>query len=268
MPLGFPHSPEDLLTDENERPIRIDKAFSWENPLSAHGLMHMVIHNAWKGDPYKIDVLFMYMANMAWNSSMNTKETISKLIDRDENTGNYKIPKIIYSDAYYSETVPYADLILPDTTYLERWDCISLLDRPISSADGAADAIRQPILETNRDVRPFQDVLIELGSRLGLEGFVNKDLSSKFPNGYVDYMINHERSPGIGPLAGWRGNGKNFGKGKINPNQINEYIKNGCFYNHEFSSDQSYYKFANKSYIDFAYELGGFKKRSNYSSNL
>ena len=28
--------------------------------------------------------------------------------------------------------VPYADLILPDTTYLERWDCISLLDRPIS----------------------------------------------------------------------------------------------------------------------------------------
>jgi anaerobic selenocysteine-containing dehydrogenase len=28
--------------------------------------------------------------------------------------------------------VAYADLILPDTTYLERWDCISLLDRPIS----------------------------------------------------------------------------------------------------------------------------------------
>ena len=33
--------------------------------------------------------------------------------------------------------VAYADLILPDTTYLERWDCISLLDRPISDADGA-----------------------------------------------------------------------------------------------------------------------------------
>jgi hypothetical protein len=32
----------------------------------------------------------------------------------------------------------YADLILPDTTYLERWDCISLLDRPISEADGPA----------------------------------------------------------------------------------------------------------------------------------
>ena len=27
--------------------------------------MHMVIHNAWAGDPYPIDTLFLYMANMA-----------------------------------------------------------------------------------------------------------------------------------------------------------------------------------------------------------
>ena len=33
--------------------------------------MHMVITNAANGDPYPIDVLFMYMANMSWNSSMN-----------------------------------------------------------------------------------------------------------------------------------------------------------------------------------------------------
>ena len=138
--LGYIQGPEDLCINNDGKPIRIDKAYSWENPMSAHGLMHMVINNAWKGDPYKIEVLFMYMANMAWNSSMNTEETIKKLTDKDEQTGEYKIPKIIYSDAYYSETVPYADLVLPDTTFLERWDCISLLDRPISSADSAADA--------------------------------------------------------------------------------------------------------------------------------
>jgi sulfite dehydrogenase (quinone) subunit SoeA len=34
--------------------------------------------------------------------------------------------------------VAYADLILPDTTYLERWDCISLLDRPISEPTARA----------------------------------------------------------------------------------------------------------------------------------
>ncbi len=56
---------------------------------------------------------------------------MAMLTDRDAATGEYRIPHIIYSDAYYSEMVAYADLVLPDTTYLERWDCISLLDRPI-----------------------------------------------------------------------------------------------------------------------------------------
>ncbi len=70
--LGYTHGPEDLLLDDDGNPTRIDKAFSWENPMSAHGLMHMVISNAHAGDPYKIDTLFMYMANMSWNSSMNT----------------------------------------------------------------------------------------------------------------------------------------------------------------------------------------------------
>src|SRR3546814_8611079 len=93
---------------------------------------------------------------------------------------------------------------LPDTTYLERWDCISILDRPICSAEGPADSIRQPVLKPDRDVRPFQDVLIDLGSRLGLPGLTKDDGSPKFPGGYADYIVNHERAPGIGPLAGDR----------------------------------------------------------------
>ena len=56
------------------------------------------------------------------------------LADKDPATGEYRIPHFIYADAFHSETVAYADLVLPDTTYLERWDCISLLDRPIGTA--------------------------------------------------------------------------------------------------------------------------------------
>ncbi|MEZ5715954.1 MAG: hypothetical protein R3D85_12785 [Paracoccaceae bacterium] len=37
--------------------------------------MHMVISNAHAGDRIKIDTLFMYMANMAWNSTMNTSRS-------------------------------------------------------------------------------------------------------------------------------------------------------------------------------------------------
>ncbi len=256
-PLGFPTGPEDLIVDSEGKPGRIDKAYSWEYPLSSHGLMHMVISNAWKGDPYPIDTLFMFMANMSWNSSMNTSGTMKMLTDIDEKTGEYKIPRIIYSDAYYSEMVAYADLILPDTTYLERWDCISLLDRPICEADAAQDAIRQPIIELDRDVRPFQTVLLDLGARLGLPGMTNDDGAAKYPGGYADYIVNHERAPGIGPLAGWRGvNGDQHGKGEVNPKQLDKYIENGCFWSHHFTDDQKYFKFANKSYLDWAKSVG------------
>src|SRR2546421_581104 len=64
MPLGHPCGPEDLLVDAAGEPLRIDKAYSWEAPLAAHGLMHMVVRNAWAGDPYPIDTLFLYMSNL------------------------------------------------------------------------------------------------------------------------------------------------------------------------------------------------------------
>ncbi len=203
--LGFVHGPEDLVLKDDGSAVRIDKAFTWENPMSAHGLMHMVISNAHAGDPYKIDTLFMYMANMSWNSSMNTGGVIKMLTDKDDTTGEYIIPHIIYSDAYSSEMVAYADLILPDTTYLERHDCISLLDRPICEADGLADAIRWPVIEPDRNVKGFQSALCDLGARLGLPAFTNDDGTQKYAD-YADYIVNHLRKPGIRPAGrlAWR----------------------------------------------------------------
>ena len=256
-PLGFPQDPEDLLVDEEGRARRIDKAFSWEAPIAVHGMMHLVITNAYRGDPYPIDTLFMYMANMAWNSAMNVGDTIDMLTAKDEETGEYRIPRIIYSDAYFSEMVAYADLILPDTTYLERWDCISVLDRPISSAEGPADAIRQPVVKPDRDVRPFQDALLDLGARLGLPGMTTEDGSARFPGGYADYLVNHERKPGVGSLMGWRGQGgsKN-GVGEPNPDQLERYIENGCFWQGEIPEEAAFFKHANKAYLDYALSMG------------
>ncbi len=255
--LGFPTSPQDLLVDSDGQPLRIDKAYSWDAPIAAHGLMHMVLTNAANADPYGLDVLFMYMANMSWNSSMNIPAVLRYLTETDTETGDYKIPKIIYSDAYYSEMVPYADLILPDTTYLERWDCISMLDRPISDPDAPADAIRQPVIEPDRNVRAFQTVLLDLGARLKLPGFVNETGEPRYPGGYADYIVNHERAPGIGPLAGYRGqDGTLYGIGEANPNQLQLYIENGCFYAHELEPAQRYFKHVNKDYLDWAVSVG------------
>ncbi|MDJ0834763.1 MAG: molybdopterin-dependent oxidoreductase, partial [Gammaproteobacteria bacterium] len=145
MPLGWPAKPEDLFVDDDGSPVRLDKGFSWEYPLSVHGLMHNAITNAWRGDPYKIDTMLLFMANMAWNSSMNTVNVRDMLKDKDEN-GEYKIPFLIVCDAFQSETVAFADLVLPDTTYLERYDALSMLDRPISEYNGPVDSVRIPVL--------------------------------------------------------------------------------------------------------------------------
>ncbi len=265
--LGYPMGPEHLLLDEDGNAKRIDKAFTWDNPMSPHGLMHMVISNAHAGDPYKIDTLFMYMANMSWNSSMNTTGVMKMLTDKDEN-GDYVIPNIIYSDAYSSEMVAYADLILPDTTYLERHDCISLLDRPICEADAIADSIRWPVIEPDRDVRGFQSVLVDLGARLNLPGFVNDDGSAKYQD-YADYITNHERRPGIGPLAGFRGkDGKDVGRGAANPDQIQAYIDNGGFFEHHMPAEAAFYKPWNMAYQDWAVKVGLFDAPAPYLFQL
>ena len=264
--LGFVQGPDDLALKEDSSPARIDKAFTWENPMSAHGLMHMVISNAHAGDPYKIDTLFLYMANMSWNSTMNTSGVIEMLTDKNPD-GSYVIPKIIYSDAYSSEMVAYADLILPDTTYLERHDCISLLDRPICEADALADAIRWPVIKPDRDVRGFQSVLCDLGARLMLPGFVNEDGSQKYTS-YADYIVNHIRKPGIGPLAGFRGDGSCSGRGEINPEQINRYIENGGFFIKHIPDEARYYKPWNSAYQDWAVSMGLYDSPQPYLFQL
>ncbi|MCP5151436.1 MAG: molybdopterin-dependent oxidoreductase [Chromatiales bacterium] len=254
-PLGFPTRPEELLVDEAGRALRIDKAYSWEAPLAAHGMMHTVITNAVAGDPYRIDTLLLFMANMAWNSTMNTSEVRDLLRAKDE-SGEYKLPFVAVVDAFHSEMVGFADLVLPDTTYLERHDCISLLDRPISDADAVCDSIRAPVVTPDRDVRPWQEVMLELGVRLGLPAFAEAPGKPKYA-GYLDFIARFERAPGIGFLAGWRGeDGSEPLRGAPNPKQWERYIENECFFSYELPESMHFYRFANRDYLEFAKKVG------------
>jgi len=251
--LGWPASPDDLFIDDDGKPVRIDKAFSWDYPLSVHGLMHSVITNAWRGDPYRIDTLMIFMANMAWNSTMNTVEVRKMLNDRDE-TGEYKIPFLVVCDAFQSETTAFADLVLPDTTYLERHDVMSMLDRPISEFDGPVDSVRVPVLPPTGECKPFQEVLIELASRLKFPAFVNADGSRKFKD-YPDFIVRFETEPnsGIGFLSGWRGeNGDQFLQGAPNPKQWERYANNNCVYHYRLPASYQYMRNWNKGYMDWA----------------
>ncbi|MBI3563435.1 MAG: molybdopterin oxidoreductase family protein [Gammaproteobacteria bacterium] len=255
MPLGWPADPNDLFVDDDGKPVRIDKAFSWEYPLAAHGLMHNVITNAWRGDPYHIDTLLIFMANMAWNSTMNTTHVRQMLNDKDDN-GEYKIPFLIVCDAFQSEMTAYADIVLPDTTYLERHDAMSMLDRPISEYDGPVDSVRIPVVPPKGECKPFQEVLIELGSRLKLPAFTTASGTRKYRD-YPDFIVNYETEPGsgIGFLAGWRGKGgEKFMKGEPNPNQWEMYAKHNCVFHYEMPKSYQYMRNWNRGYLKWAQE--------------
>jgi anaerobic selenocysteine-containing dehydrogenase len=113
------------------------------------------------------------------------------------------------------------------------------------------------VVPPDRDVRPFQDVLLDLGARLGLPGMADDDGTPCYPGGYRDYLVNHERKPGIGPLAGWRGaDGSEIGKGAANPGQIDAYIANGCFWQGEIPAEARFFKNVNQGYLDYAVGMG------------
>ena len=252
-PLGWPTRPEDLALDSNEQPLRIDKAYSWEHPLAAHGLMHNVITNAVKGDPYSIDTLMIFMANMSWNSTMNTMEVREHLNAKDEN-GEFKIPFLVICDAFQSEMVAFADLVLPDTTYLERHDAMSMLDRPISEFDGPCDSVRIPVLPPTGQCKPFQEVLIELASRLKFPAFTTADGQRKFKD-YPDFITNFQTAPdsGIGFLMGWRGKeGDKSIRGEPNSNQWQMYEDNNCVFHYSMPPEHHYMRNWNQGYLDFA----------------
>ena len=254
-PLGVPRGPEDLAIDENGNPLRIDGAFSWDAPLAMHGAMHMVLSNAARGFPHSVDALMIYMANIAWNSAMNPDAARAALTAKNEN-GEYKIPFVVVADAFHSETVDFADLVLPDTTYLERRDALSLLDRPPSEPSAAVDAIRTPIVEPNRNARPFQEVLVDLAGRLRFPAFTNENNAPKFKD-YSDFIVNFETAPGIGFLSGWRGeNGDSFLRGAPNPRQWEMYERNESFCRTPLPEGARFMRFANREYIRFAKNAG------------
>ena len=113
-------------------------------------------------------------------------------------------------------------------------------------------------MEPDRDVKGFQSVLLAIGAKLGLPGMVDENGAPLYDD-YADYIINHQRKPGIGPLAGFRGtDGTKSGRGEPNPNQIQAYIDNGGFWMEEIPEDAKFYKHANQAYQDWAVEMGIF----------
>ena len=99
---GFVTGPEDLLIETRAR-----RGSTRPIPGGAGGRSWPDAHGAAQrlgAIPIR-STRSMFTANMSWNSAMNVPDTLRYLTDQNAD-GGYKIPHIIYSDAYYRRWSP------------------------------------------------------------------------------------------------------------------------------------------------------------------
>ena len=108
------------------------------------------------------------------------------------------IPFTFTSNIVYDESSKLADMILPDTTYLERWDWEDMVD-PNQIGEYY---IRQPLVKPLGEARNFSDVCCDLANRMGfplgfnsIEEFVkmSHEMTEKAVKGFpgFEYMKQH-----------------------------------------------------------------------------
>jgi anaerobic selenocysteine-containing dehydrogenase len=131
-----------------------------------------------------------------------------------------------------------------------------MLDRPISEFDGPVDSVRVPVVKPLGQCRPFQEVLVELASRLKFPAFTTSEGGPKFKD-YPDFVVNFQPQPGIGFLMGWRGkDGTEHLRGEPNPKQWEMYAKNNCVFQYHMPEDMHFMRNWNRAYLDFAKDKG------------
>lgn len=79
-----------------------------------------------------------------------------------------RLDLMVVVDVMPMEQIQYADLVLPEATYLERYDVPAV----VSSAKRPFVAIRQPVIEPLYESRPGWWIAREMARRLGLEAWL------------------------------------------------------------------------------------------------
>lgn len=134
---------------ERKKP-RIDKVKTDAWPMASN-MMQEIAVNHLKGDPYKMDTLMFYLTGPIFSGPDCTQweKAMSEIF-------------VIDTSPYPGETAIFADLILPDHTYLERLqiaDTYPFQGYPIAM-------IRTPAVKPLYDTKVFGDIVIEIGKRI------------------------------------------------------------------------------------------------------
>lgn len=125
-------------------------------PFASEAISNGIRSATISGQPYPIKGWLVYATNLI-QSLPNTAETIRAIQNLD---------LLVVVDVIGSEIAGWADVVLPEATYLERYDDLNveLFREPFI-------ALRQPVVEPPHDQKPNWWIARELAHKLGLGAF-------------------------------------------------------------------------------------------------
>ena len=128
-------------------------------PLASEelGVTNGLVDATLSGDPYPIKAWIVYGQNVI-ESIPQPKRTLEAI---------EKLDLMVVVDVLPVDQIDYADVVLPEATYLERYDSPLF----VGSAKRPFVAIRQPVIEPLYESKPGWWIAKQLAKRLGLEGF-------------------------------------------------------------------------------------------------
>jgi len=153
-------------------------------PFPTHHAGHQVLDRIKAKGPGTFDLALWYCYTPVFaNGNHNRNIEIVK----DEKL----LPFVVSCDTSYGDSTHYADMILPDATYLERYDWEDMVD-PTQIGEYY---IRQALVKPLGEARDFGDVMVNVCRGLGIEvGFNTKEE-------YVQQSV--DQTPGVKEAGGW-----------------------------------------------------------------
>jgi anaerobic selenocysteine-containing dehydrogenase len=150
--LPWPELAADPVAEEGRAQPRIDHAGTRRYPL-ADDVYQQLPESIADDDPYPVNALFLYYTNPLFSSPQ-----VGRFYEAFE-----KVPFIVSFSPFLDDSTAYADLILPDHTYLERLQDVS----PPPSLGYPVVGLAQPAVAPLFDTRHTGDALLEIAHGLG-----------------------------------------------------------------------------------------------------
>ncbi|MEK7711363.1 MAG: molybdopterin-dependent oxidoreductase [Planctomycetota bacterium] len=137
-------------------------------PIARHYNFQEIIPSIEDGYPYAIKALILYWNGLPY-STPGARDAWERVV-ADES----KIDLLVAIDIAMGVTAAWADYVLPDTTYFERWTAVTVAPTILTKLTG----VRQPVVgatDSNMNytgilpnAKTLEDILIGIGNAMGL----------------------------------------------------------------------------------------------------